>query len=213
MAYNNNNYSGGNRGGYGGNRGNGYGDNRNGGYNSNRSNGYGDNRNNDRRYQQQNKTEDGQNNSSQKKLPKEFSKVVKEGNLDLDIIDKTMKDYLKPNMPKNATTKQIDEPKITTTKLRNIMSMISEIYNSESRSKEEKLSEDSIAKLQRLRIRIVYEYGRKETNKEFRPFCDTFKILDYLVEISKDYKRADFLGYAMFFEALVAYHRYHGGKE
>ena len=191
MAYNNN-YSGGNRGGY------------NGGYNGgNRggNNAYGDNRNNDRRYQQQNKTEDGQNNSSKKKLPDKFSQVVQEGNLDLDVIDEVMKDYMK-----NQYT-------ITTTKLRNIMSMISEIYNFESRSKEEKLSADSIAKLQRLRIRIVYEYGRKETNKEFKPFCDTFKILEYLVQISKDYKRADFLGYAMFFEALVAYHRYHGGKE
>ena len=191
MAYNNN-YSGGNRGGY------------NGGYNGgNRggNNAYGDNRNNDRRYQQQNKTEDGQNNSSKKKLPDKFSQVVQEGNLDLDVIDEVMKDYMK-----NQYT-------ITTTKLRNIMSMISEIYNFESRSKEEKLSADSIAKLQRLRIRIVYEYGRKETNKEFKPFCDTFKILEYLVQISKEYKRADFLGYAMFFEALVAYHRYHGGKE
>ena len=186
MAYNGNNYS----------RSNGYSDNRN-----NRNNGYGGNRNNDRRYQDKNKKEDGQNNSSKKKLPDKFSQVVQEGNLDLDVIDEVMKDYMK-----NQYT-------ITTTKLRNIMSMISEIYNFESRSKEEKLSADSIAKLQRLRIRIVYEYGRKETNKEFEPFCDTFKILEYLVQISKDYKRADFLGYAMFFEALVAYHRYHGGKE
>ena len=186
MAYNGNNYS----------RSNGYSDNRN-----NRNNGYGGNRNNDRRYQDKNKKEDGQNNSSKKKLPDKFSQVVQEGNLDLDVIDEVMKDYMK-----NQYT-------ITTTKLRNIMSMISEIYNFESRSKEEKLSADSIAKLQRLRIRIVYEYGRKETNKEFKPFCDTFKILEYLVQISKEYKRADFLGYAMFFEALVAYHRYHGGKE
>lgn len=171
------------------------------GSNYSRSNGYSDNRNNDRRYQDKNKKEDGQNNSSKKKLPDKFSQVVQEGNLDLDVIDEVMKDYMK-----NQYT-------ITTTKLRNIMSMISEIYNFESRSKEEKLSADSIAKLQRLRIRIVYEYGRKETNKEFKPFCDTFKILEYLVQISKEYKRADFLGYAMFFEALVAYHRYHGGKE
>ncbi|MBQ1554838.1 MAG: type III-A CRISPR-associated protein Csm2 [Clostridia bacterium] len=212
MAYNNNNYSGGNRGGYGGNRGNGYGDNRNGGYNSNRSNGYGDNRNNDRRYQQQNKTEDGQNNSSQKKLPDKFCEVYKNGNLNLNVINDTMKDYMKPDKPKSETIKQSNEPKITTTKLRNIMSMISEIYNFESRRKDEKLSADSVAKLQRLRIRIVYEYGRTETNKAFKPFCNRFKILDYLVEISNDYNRVYFFGYALFFESLVAYHRFYGGE-
>ena len=65
------------------------------GNNYSRSNGYSDNRNNDRRYQDKNKKEDGQNNSSKKKLPDKFSQVVQEGNLDLDVIDEVMKDYMK----------------------------------------------------------------------------------------------------------------------
>ena len=145
-------------------------------------------------------------------LPASFKGILIRGNLDLDTIENAMFYYMnKVNAEEDTYTS--NKNVITTSKLRNIMSMVSEVYNTESRSKKDKLSDDSISKLQRLRIRIVYEYGRTDVNKEFMFFCDRFKVLDYLVEVSKESKQEDFLNYAKYFEALVAYHRFHGGRE
>ena len=178
-------------------------DNRKGKYGGGNNNYGGTNNRNDRRNQDYNKNRDGQNGNDDKKLPEKFSEVFKNGNLDLDVIDEVMVAYMNSK-----------DAKITTSKLRNIMSMISEIYNFESRRREETLDQGSISKLQRLHIRIVYEYGRTETNKEFKPFCNRFRVLEYLTEISRNhYKRSDFINYAKFFEALVAYHRYRGGRD
>ena len=50
---------------------------------------------------------------------------------------------------------------ITSSKLRNILSMVSSIYNSERNGGEE-LTSMSQKRLSMLRIRIIYEYGRNE---------------------------------------------------
>ena len=183
MAYNGNNYSRGN--GYSdnrNNRNNGYGGNRNGGYNSNRSNGYGDNRNGGNR----------QNNDEEQLKPK---------TLPADYVGEAQT---------IMTEYQNEKNKITTSKIRSILSMISDIYNDESRrSAEKKLSSTSLNKLQLLRIRMVYEYGRNPT--DVKPFIIKSHLISYLLDIGDD--REKFIRYARYMEALVAYHRFYGGHE
>lgn len=107
---------------------------------------------------------------------------------------------------------------ITSSKLRNILSMVSSIYNSERNGGEE-LTSMSQKRLSMLRIRIIYEYGRNEKkdkdnggkNAEDVPrFIRETHILDYLLDIGSD--REKFMDYAHYTEAIVAYHKFYGGK-
>ncbi|HHW46878.1 MAG TPA: type III-A CRISPR-associated protein Csm2 [Clostridiales bacterium] len=97
--------------------------------------------------------------------------------------------------------------KITTSKIRSFLSLSNDIYNIEIRSKDENLTEESINKLNRMRVRILYEAGRYE---EVKAFVENSKIISYIKGIGTSRKK--FLDFAQYLEALVAYHRFLGGK-
>lgn len=98
--------------------------------------------------------------------------------------------------------------KVTTSKIRNLLSLVTDIYNTENIRTEEKLLPESIVKLNLMRVRVAYECGRDDTVKSF---VAQTNLLEYLKGISTD--RADLIRFAQYMEALVAFHRYFGGKE
>ena len=76
---------------------------------------------------------------------------------------------------------------VTTSKIRNLLSLV---------------------KLNLMRVRVAYACGRDDTVKSF---VAQTNLLEYLKGISTD--RADLIRFAHYMEALVAFHRYFGGKE
>ena len=98
--------------------------------------------------------------------------------------------------------------KVTTSKIRNLLSLVTDIYNTENIRTEEKLLPESIVKLNLMRVRVAYECGRDDTVKSF---VAQTNLPEYLKGISTD--RADLIRFAHYMEALVAFHRYFGGKE
>lgn len=107
---------------------------------------------------------------------------------------------------------------VTTSKIRNLLSLVTDIYNKENTSTEDKLQSDSVVKLNLMRVRIAYEYGRdngesvgKDKVYPMREFITQAHLREYLKGISTD--RADLIRFAHYMEALVAFHRYLGGKE
>lgn len=98
--------------------------------------------------------------------------------------------------------------KVTTSKIRNLLSLVTDIFNTENIRTEEKLLPESIVKLNLMRVRVAYECGRDDTVKNF---VAQTNLLEYLKGISTD--RADLIRFAHYMEALVAFHRYFGGKE
>lgn len=107
---------------------------------------------------------------------------------------------------------------VTTSKIRSLLSLVTDIYNDESIRTEDKLKPDSVVKLNLMRVRVAYEYGRdkekssgKETVYPMKEFITQAHLLEYLKGISTD--RADLIRFAHYMEALVAFHRYLGGKE
>ena len=98
---------------------------------------------------------------------------------------------------------------ITTSKLRNLLSLVSDIYNVENLRDAPQLLPESQTALAMLRIRVVYEAGREQKVKDF---ITGAKLLEYIKGIGKDRERL--IGFAHYMEALVAYHRYLiGGRE
>ncbi len=97
---------------------------------------------------------------------------------------------------------------ITTSKIRRIYSLVTEIYNEERLRTDEELSADSISAVAMMRVRIAYEAGRDPKVKDF--VIDAH-LLDYLKGIGT--KRKAFLEFTQYMEALIAYHKFFGGRE
>lgn len=98
--------------------------------------------------------------------------------------------------------------RITTTKLRGFLTLVNDIYNAENLRTETELSSESRLKLMRLRVRVVYDAGRE---RDVKDFVEKAKLLEYLKGVGDS--REAMIHFAHYMEALVAYHRYLGGRD
>lgn len=96
---------------------------------------------------------------------------------------------------------------ITTSKIRRIYNLICEIYNTENLSCDSQLAPESKTALNMARVRIAYEAGRDAKVKDF---IDKTHIIEYIKSINS---RENFINFARYMEALIAYHKFYGGKE
>lgn len=108
----------------------------------------------------------------------------------VDLAEEIMQKELMPNGQKNPKS-------ITTSKLRNWFSIANDIYNVESRMK-----------LMNLRLRIVYDAGKDNIVLNF---VTRANLLSYIKGIGES--REQMIRFTHYMEALVAYHKYFGGKE
>ncbi len=97
---------------------------------------------------------------------------------------------------------------LTTSKIRNILSMVSALYNDVQRYKEKELSEEFLSRIQYLKMRIAYEAGREESVEDF---VKKANLMGEIKEIgtSKD----NLILFCNYMEALVAYRKFYGGKD
>lgn len=98
---------------------------------------------------------------------------------------------------------------VTTSQIRNILAMVNQIYNDVIMSTSETLSAAVQSQLRYLKIKIVYAAGRDPKN--VKRFVEESQIADHLDYIGSS--RQNFILYAHYMEALVAYHRFYGGKD
>lgn len=107
---------------------------------------------------------------------------------------------------------------ITTSKIRDLLAQVNELYNDIILEKEETLNDDYVEKIRHLRVKMVYDAGRdkqmfdwkaKKTN--LTEFYDRTGLLDMVKSIGNSRKK--FLDYCRYFEALVAYHKFYGGAD
>ena len=97
---------------------------------------------------------------------------------------------------------------VTTSKLRNLLAMTADIYNQVLLYPSEKLDDELAGRIEYLRVRVMYECGRESKVKEF---VRKAEIIEYLKEIGASKK--NYLLFSRYMEALIAFHKYYGGKE
>lgn len=97
---------------------------------------------------------------------------------------------------------------ITTSKLRKILSLFMDVYNTENLRTDEAIAQENVTRLQLAKIRLVYECGRE---KEVKAFAEEAYLFHWLKEAGTS--REMVLRYIHYLEALVAYHRYHNEGE
>lgn len=104
---------------------------------------------------------------------------------------------------------------ITTTQIRNLLAMTADIYNEVCIGSDD-LNEDVRGRINYLKIRFIYEVGRdssgqKNMESNMKRFVDEAKIIECIDEIKG--KKKNYILFSKYMEALVAYHKFHGGKD
>lgn len=99
-------------------------------------------------------------------------------------------------------------PIVTTSKLRNLLAMTSDIYNQILNQHEEHLSEEICSRIEYLRVRFLYEAGRDSAVKNL---VEEAGIIDVLKGISGSKKK--YILFSRYMEALVAFRKYYGGGD
>lgn len=122
--------------------------------------------------------------------------------LDLDKVENTIKEL---KTKKNQRGKPIGL--LTVSQIRNLLAMSADILNEVLEYPEENLSEELLDRVSYLTVRFYYEAGRDEKMKSF---IETAKLLPFLKGIKT---RKQYIQYYQYMEALVAFHKYHGGKD
>ena len=82
------------------------------------------------------------------------------------------------------------------------------IYNQVLTYTSEKLDDEICGRIEYLRIRFIYECGREPKVKAFVKQAEILEILKEIRQSKKNY-----LLFSKYMEALIAFHKYYGGKE
>lgn len=97
---------------------------------------------------------------------------------------------------------------VTTSKIRNLLAMTADIYNQVMICQNDNLNEDLKGRIEYLRVRFMYECGRERQVKDFVEEADILAILKEINGSKKNY-----ILFSRYMEALIAFHKYYGGKD
>ena len=98
---------------------------------------------------------------------------------------------------------------LTTSKIRSILTMVSEIYNDVVFRQDTELSRETADRIKYLKVRLVYECGREPYT--IKPFVNKAGLIELIDGIGSS--REKFIAFSRYMEALVAYHRFYDGKD
>lgn len=97
---------------------------------------------------------------------------------------------------------------VTTSKIRGLLSMVSDIYNDVLNEPGETLRPDIVARISYMKVHFYYEAGREKLVKSFLETAEVFPLLN---EIKG--KRSGFILFSRYMEALVAFRKFYVEKD
>ena len=101
-----------------------------------------------------------------------------------------------------------DVEPVTTSKIRNLLSMTADIYNEAVNCKEDRLPVELIEQINYMKIRFVYEAGREP---KVGKLVQEAQILNCIDEIGQ--QRKNYILFSRYMEALVAYRKFYGKRD
>ena len=126
----------------------------------------------------------------------------------VDLADKVMKKL------STATDKSGKPSMVTTSQLRRFLTAVNTVtgkveqYQNET-SELEKLSTDLAAQVKFLKVKLAYQVGRQgKVVADFAKEADLMAAIDSIGSDAKKYEE-----FARYVEALVAFHKFYGGKD
>ncbi len=125
----------------------------------------------------------------------------------VDMAEAHIKELIQKNTRVSATGKKSVNI-VTTSKIRGLLSMVSDIYNDVLNEKGETLSSDIVSRISYMKVHFYYEAGREKLVKSF---LDTAEVFPLLNEIKG--KRSGFILFSRYMEALVAFRKFYVEKD
>lgn len=124
----------------------------------------------------------------------------------VDEADKVIKSLLEKDGNGNYKTDKNGNyvMKLSTSKLRKLLGMISDIYNEALRNEGKSLEDKLCAKIQYMKMHFIYEAGREAEVKKLIKRADIINKID---NIDSDKKK--FINFCHYMEALVAYKKFY----
>lgn len=104
--------------------------------------------------------------------------------------------------------KSLGRKRLSTSKIRNLLTMISTLYDEVRRKRADKLSDEDQSQIQYIRLHFAYEAGR---DRDVKAFVERADIFNHIRDIGDSKEK--FLLFCKYMEALVAFHRFHDGRE
>lgn len=124
----------------------------------------------------------------------------------VDEADKVIKSLLEKDINGNYKTDKNGNyvMKLSTSKLRKLLGMISDIYNETLRNEGKSLGDKLCAKIQYMKMHFIYEAGREA---EVKKLIKRAGIINKIDNIDSDKKK--FINFCHYMEALVAYKKFY----
>ncbi|MCM1578183.1 MAG: type III-A CRISPR-associated protein Csm2 [Ruminococcus sp.] len=97
---------------------------------------------------------------------------------------------------------------VTSSQMRNLLTLVNELYNAVRNDTSQKLSDELVSRTQYVKMRIAYNAGR---DKKVKEFAEKSKIMDYLDGAGDS--REELILVCHYMEALVAYHKFYRGEK
>lgn len=97
---------------------------------------------------------------------------------------------------------------LTTSKIRKLLAILSEIYTDARHDGKKELSDEIKSRIQYFKMRFVYEAGREKTVKAFWEAAQIERQIDKIGNSKKE-----LILFCHYMEALVAYRKFLGGKD
>ena len=103
-----------------------------------------------------------------------------------------------------------EEQKITTSKIRGILELVNKVYNRVINTNDVELSENILADIAYIKVKIAYESGREPVVKDF---IQRTAFTAAITDVMNQRTRESFLLFARYVESLIAYFKFYGGKD
>ena len=97
---------------------------------------------------------------------------------------------------------------LTTSKIRKLLAMVSDMYTKAKRLKSNTLNSDWVSKIQYFKMHTIYEAGREPSVKKF---VEEAQLIEQIDKIKANKEKL--ILFCLYMEALVAYRKYLGGKD
>ncbi len=125
----------------------------------------------------------------------------------VDMAEAHIKELIQANMkmlPNGKKSVNI----VSTSKIRGLLSMVSDIYNDVLNEPSETLRSDIVSRISYMKVHFYYEAGREKQVKSFLKTAEVFPLLDAIKG-----KRSGFILFSRYMEALVAFRKFYVEKD
>ncbi len=121
----------------------------------------------------------------------------------VDMAEKHIKELIQKNTRIQSNGKKKVNI-VTTSKIRGLLSMVSDIYNDVLHETGEALNSDIVSRISYMKVHFYYEAGRESQVKDFLETAEVFPLLNAI-----NGKRSGFILFSRYMEALVAFRKFY----